>query len=125
MDTMRIGNRFVEVDRIENGLPVIKATSEVIPREDGRQDVVVRVPALTIGTAVKEFEPESDPLEDLLTKEFLFVLIACADRYGWSDTEEFVRAVFAMAGRDITDVPKEAELKERIEGYGGKRLLAF
>ena len=64
-------------------------------------------------------------MEDLLTKEFLLVLIACADRYGWSDTEEFVRAVFAMAGRDITDVPKEAELKERIKGYGGKRLPAF
>ena len=135
MRTMKIGNRIIEVDRIENGRPVIKATSEVIPCEGGRQDVVVHVPVLSIGAARKELggqpqQPEPDPMKGLLTKEFLLILIMCAERYGWSDTEEFVRAIFAMAGRDISEVPREAELKERVEydssgGYGGRSLPAF
>jgi len=43
---IRIGNKLVEVDRIENGVPVIKAYAEEIPREDGGQDVIIHVPCL-------------------------------------------------------------------------------
>ena len=128
MRTMKIGNRIIEVDRIENGRPVIKATSEVIPCEGGRQDVVVRVPVLSIGAAVKDLDPEPDPLKDLLTKEFLLILIMCAERYGWSDTEEFVRAIFEMAGRDISEVPREAEIEDQASyshGDAGRSLPAF
>jgi hypothetical protein len=45
---IRIGGRLVEVDRIENGIPVIKAKAEEIKRPDGSQDVIIHVPCLTM-----------------------------------------------------------------------------
>jgi len=45
---LKIGNRVVEIDRIENGVPVIKADSEEIHHPDGRVDVVIKVPCLNI-----------------------------------------------------------------------------
>ena len=44
----RINNKLVEVDRIENGIPVIKAKCETITKKDGTQDVIVNVPCLKI-----------------------------------------------------------------------------
>lgn len=48
--TIRIGGKLVQVDRIENGIPVIKATAEEIRHPDGRQDVIVHVPCLNLRT---------------------------------------------------------------------------
>lgn len=48
MPFIRMGDKLVEVDRIENGVPVIKARAEEIKHPDGRQDVIVRVPCLQI-----------------------------------------------------------------------------
>jgi hypothetical protein len=45
---LRIGNRTVEIDRIENGVPVIKADAEEITRPDGSKDVIVRIPCLNM-----------------------------------------------------------------------------
>jgi hypothetical protein len=45
---LRIGNRVVEVDRIENGVPVIKADSEEIKRPDGGTDIVIYVPCMSL-----------------------------------------------------------------------------
>jgi hypothetical protein len=50
-DRLRIGDRIVTVDRVDNGVPVIKAQCETIKHADGRQDVVVNVPCLTIQSA--------------------------------------------------------------------------
>lgn len=47
--TIRIGGKLVQVDRIENGIPVIRATAEEIRRPDGTQDVIVHVPCLNLG----------------------------------------------------------------------------
>jgi hypothetical protein len=38
----------VEIDRFENGVPVIKATSEETRHPDGRVDVMIHVPCLNI-----------------------------------------------------------------------------
>jgi len=48
---MRIGDKLVEVDRIENGVPVIKAKPERITRPDGTVDVVMHVPCLQISAS--------------------------------------------------------------------------
>jgi len=48
---VQVGNKLVEVDRIENGVPVIKSRTEVIKKPDGTQDVVVHVPCLKINSA--------------------------------------------------------------------------
>ena len=48
METLRIGDKVVQVDRYENGVPVIKAEAQEIKRPDGTQDVVVTVPCLRI-----------------------------------------------------------------------------
>ena len=45
---LRIGNRVVEVDRFENGVPIIKADSEEIHHAGGRIDVIIKVPCLSI-----------------------------------------------------------------------------
>lgn len=45
---VRIGNRLVEVDHYENGVPVLKSWSEEITRPDGTRDVKVHVSCLTI-----------------------------------------------------------------------------
>ena len=45
---IRIKDKIVEVDRVENGVPVIKAKAEEIRHPDGRVDVVVKVPCLQI-----------------------------------------------------------------------------
>jgi len=45
---IRIGGRLVEVDRFENGIPVIKARAEEIKQSDGSQNVIVHVPCLNI-----------------------------------------------------------------------------
>ena len=47
---MRIGNKVFEVDRVENGIPVIKAKAEEIKRPDGTVDVIVNVPCIEIQT---------------------------------------------------------------------------
>lgn len=51
---IRIGDKIVEVDRVENGVPVIKATSRQIKHKDGTVDVVVNVPCLQLKTAAQE-----------------------------------------------------------------------
>ena len=51
---MKIGDKLVEVDRIENGVPVIMAECETIKHDDGTQDVVVHVPCLNILGKTKE-----------------------------------------------------------------------
>jgi len=48
---VQVRNKLVEVDRIENGVPVIKSRTEVIKKPDGTQDVVVHVPCLKINSA--------------------------------------------------------------------------
>ncbi len=48
--TIRVGGRILQVDRFENGIPVVKATAEEVKRADGGQDVVVHVPTYSIGT---------------------------------------------------------------------------
>lgn len=47
---MKIGDKVVEIDRIENGIPVIKAQAEEIKRPDGTVDVVVHVPCMKIAS---------------------------------------------------------------------------
>ena len=51
---MKIGDKWVTVDRIENGVPVIKATTETVKRPDGGTDVVVHVPCLSIAGDAKK-----------------------------------------------------------------------
>ena len=43
-----IAAKIVDVDRIENGVPVIKTLAKQIRRTDGRVDVVVTVPCMNI-----------------------------------------------------------------------------
>lgn len=50
---IRIGDKLAEIDRFENGVPVIKAKAEEITKPDGSQDVIVHVPCLQIN-ATKE-----------------------------------------------------------------------
>lgn len=45
---LKIGDKVVEAEVGPNGVPVIKATSEEIRHPDGRVDVIVHVPCLTI-----------------------------------------------------------------------------
>ena len=45
---VRIGDKLVEAEANENGVPVIKTWSEEIKHPDGRVDVVVHVPCLQI-----------------------------------------------------------------------------
>lgn len=45
---IKIGDKIVDVDRVENGVPVIRARAETIIHADGTQDVIVRVPCLQI-----------------------------------------------------------------------------
>lgn len=47
---VRIGDKLVQISRVENGIPVIEATSEEITHPDGRKDVVVHVPYLQINS---------------------------------------------------------------------------
>ena len=51
---LRIGDKVVEVDHLENGVPVIKAKAEEIKRPDGRIDVVVQVPCMKLASAPKQ-----------------------------------------------------------------------
>ena len=45
---VRIGDKIVECELNEQGVPVVKAKCETIKREDGTQDVIVHVPCLQI-----------------------------------------------------------------------------
>ena len=47
---IQIGNKLVEVDRVENGVPIIKATAKEIKNSSGRIDVIVTVPCLELNT---------------------------------------------------------------------------
>ena len=47
---VRIGDKVLEIDRWEDGIPVVKAQAHEIARGDGRVDVVVNVPCLQIAT---------------------------------------------------------------------------
>lgn len=49
----KVGNRLLEVDRIENNVPIIKADAKEIGRGNGRTDVVVKVPYLQIVSKTK------------------------------------------------------------------------
>lgn len=49
---VRIGNVVVDVD-MSNGVPVIHARAEEIKYPDGRQDVIVHVPCMTLGSKVE------------------------------------------------------------------------
>lgn len=51
---MKIGDKIVECEVNENGVPVIKATTETITRPDGSQDVIVNVPCIQICSEQKE-----------------------------------------------------------------------
>ena len=51
---LRIKDKIVKVDRIENGIPVIKAKAEEIRHPDGRVDVIIRVPCLQIQNKLNE-----------------------------------------------------------------------
>lgn len=53
---LRIKDKIVEVDRIENGVPVIKAKAEEIKHPDGRVDVIVKVPCLQIQNKLNKEE---------------------------------------------------------------------
>jgi len=46
--TIRIGDKLLAVDRIENGVPVVKVDAREIKHADGHQDVIVFVPCLTL-----------------------------------------------------------------------------
>ena len=45
---LRIGDKVVDADLNEDGVPVIKTWSEEIKHDDGRVDVIVHVPCLQI-----------------------------------------------------------------------------
>jgi hypothetical protein len=45
---IQIGDKILDIDRFENGIPVIKCLSEVIKHEDGSQDCIVNVPCLNL-----------------------------------------------------------------------------
>lgn len=45
---IRVGDKIVEAQLNENGVPVIKAKCETIKHTDGTQDVVVHVPCVQI-----------------------------------------------------------------------------
>lgn len=45
---IRMGDKIVEAELNEQGIPVIKATTKEIRHPDGRVDVVVEVPCLQI-----------------------------------------------------------------------------
>jgi hypothetical protein len=49
---VRVGNRLLEVDHYENGVPIIKAIPQEIRHPDGRVDITIHVPCLNI--AVKK-----------------------------------------------------------------------
>jgi len=53
---IRIKDKIVEVDRFENGIPVIKAKAEEIKHPDGRVDVIVKVPCLQIQDKLNQKE---------------------------------------------------------------------
>jgi len=52
MMQLRIGNRVIEVDT-SSGVPTIHAQAEEIRYPDGRQDVIVHVPCMTLGSKVE------------------------------------------------------------------------
>lgn len=100
---IKIGDKIVEVDRVENGLPVIRATGEEIPNADGGTDVVVHVPCLRLGTSLSDIE---ETLKQRLTDDFLQTLLMAAESFGWSDEIlEFVKTAFVKADKDVSDIP--------------------
>ena len=53
MDYIKIGGRLVPVT-LKNGLPSIKCESEEIKHSDGRIDVIVKVPWLSLQSKTEE-----------------------------------------------------------------------
>jgi len=51
---VQIGDKLVEVARVENGVPILKSRTEVIQKGDGSQDVVVHVPCLRVNAEKKD-----------------------------------------------------------------------
>ena len=50
-----IGDNAIPVDDLDaDGKPIIKVKSEEITRPDGSQDVIIKVPCLTVEGAAKE-----------------------------------------------------------------------
>lgn len=45
---IRIGDKLVEAELNEHGVPVVKAKCQTIKRADGSKDVVIHVPCLQI-----------------------------------------------------------------------------
>ena len=45
---LQVGDKLAEIDRIENGIPVLKARCETRPNAEGGQDVVACVPCLRL-----------------------------------------------------------------------------
>jgi len=45
---IKLGDKIVTVDRVENGVPVIKAGAEEVPNDAGGTDVIVHVPCVKV-----------------------------------------------------------------------------
>lgn len=50
---IKIGDKLVEADN-SSGVPVIKATAEEIHHPDGRVDVLIHIPCLTLITEAEK-----------------------------------------------------------------------
>jgi len=108
---IRIGDKIVDAMSNPVGVPVVRATAEEIRNDSGGTDVIVHVPCMKMGA--KPQPPggmQEDPLKQRLTKDFLLTLIMGAERYGWVDTEMFVRFLFELSGRDISNIPMQTEI---------------
>lgn len=50
---LKVGDKLIKVDRIENGVPIIKTESEETINPDGTKDCTIKVPCLQISAEVK------------------------------------------------------------------------
>lgn len=57
---IRIGDKLVEAEVGENGVPVVKCQCKTIKHPDGRQDVVVSVPCLQIASKPLPVNPHPE-----------------------------------------------------------------
>jgi len=52
---IKVGDKAVKVEGFnESGIPIIKCESEEIIHPDGRKDIIIKVPCLTIAGGQKE-----------------------------------------------------------------------
>lgn len=51
---LKVGDKLVKVDRIEDGVPIINVESEETVNPDGTVDCIVKVPCLQISSEMKQ-----------------------------------------------------------------------